>query len=82
MSDDAIHAELANFVEALVEDEDLRAWFESLEELGPQQRHGAFSQIAAQMRAAGEHPDLIRATELLAEESIYQGVRKTLSEVA
>ncbi|MDB6154858.1 MAG: hypothetical protein JWL90_3311 [Chthoniobacteraceae bacterium] len=82
MSSDSIHAELAKFVEALAEDEDLRAWFESLAELGPHQRGEAFRKIALQMRAAGEHPELIQATELLAEETIYQGVRRTLAEAA
>ncbi len=71
--------ELLQFVEVLLEDEDLRAWFESLEGMPALQRSEEFAKITARMRAAGEHPELIQATALLAEEKIYQGVHATVS---
>jgi hypothetical protein len=72
--------ELVTFVEVLGEDEDLRAWFESFADAPHWQRAEEFRKLAARMHAAGEHPDLVRATVLLAEPEVYGAVRKTLAE--
>ncbi|MES2568997.1 MAG: hypothetical protein V4710_02960 [Verrucomicrobiota bacterium] len=79
MKDEPVHAQLLKFVEALLEDGELRAWFESFEPLAPEERGETFLRIAARMQAAGEHPELIEATSLLAREENYEGVRRTIS---
>ena len=72
--------ELTKFIAVLVEDEELRAWFESFESMPETLRGAEFVGLAGRMRAAGEDAELVRATALLAEPEIYEGVRRTLRE--
>lgn len=67
------------FVEVLGEDEDLRAWFDSFVDAPHWQRAEEFRKLAARMHAAGEHPDLVRTTALLAEPGIYEAVNAALA---
>lgn len=68
------------FVQVLGEDEDLRAWFDSFAGAPQWRRAEEFRQLAARMQTAGEHPDLIRATVLLAEPEVYSAVQAALGE--
>lgn len=79
MSASGIPDELVTFVEVLGEDQDLRAWFESFADTPHWQRAEEFRKLATRMQAAGEHPDLIRATALLAEPEIYGAVNAALA---
>jgi hypothetical protein len=74
VSEPAIPEELITFVQVLQEDGDLRAWFESFAEMPEWQRADEFRRLAARMQSGGEHPDLIRATALLAEPQVYAAV--------
>ena len=78
MSTGAVREELLRFVEVLLEDDDLRAWFESLEGVPAARRGAEFSRMASRMQAAGEHIELIQATALLAENEVYQAVWLTV----
>ena len=77
-----IREELTRFVAVLVEDTQLRAWFESFTDVSPGQRQAEFTSMAADMRAAGEDPELIRATALLAHGDVFEAVRQTLREIS
>ena len=68
------------FVQVLGEDEDLRAWFHSFADAPQWRRAEEFRKLAARMQAAGEHPDLIRTTALLAEPEVYSAVSAALEE--
>ncbi len=70
--------ELVTFVQVLVDDPELRAWFESYQETPDQQRTVEFRNIAARMHAAGETEELVRATALLAEPDVYRAVQMAL----
>jgi hypothetical protein len=82
VSGSAVPEELAKLVQVLAEDGDLRAWFDSLAGTPDDMRSEELREIAARMKAAGEHPELIQATALLAEPHIYQAVRLTLGQAA
>jgi hypothetical protein len=73
-----IPEELVRFVQVLVEDDDLRAWFESFRETPGAQREVAFLGLAARMHAAGEAPELIAATALLAKAEVFHAAEAAL----
>ena len=72
---------LVTFVQVLAEDDDLRAWFESFRETPDAVREAEFLAIAAKMQAAGEAPELIVATALLAKAEVYRAAEAALREV-
>jgi hypothetical protein len=78
MSDPTSWEEMNKFVQGLVDDADLEAWFESFEGLDEAARCSEFLGLAQRMEAAGEHPELIRTTLRLAEPGVYSSVRETL----
>ncbi len=78
-ADGAVPEELVTFVQALAEDDDLRAWFESLAATPEAARVQELRGIAAKMQAAGEHADLVRATALLADPRFYRAVQAALA---
>jgi hypothetical protein len=65
---------------ALVETQQLRAWFYALERFPASLRQTAFSQMAAHMRNAGEDPTFADAVASLANPNIYQSVLETVRE--
>jgi hypothetical protein len=71
---------VVNLAHALVETLHLRAWFYALERLPASFRETAFSEMAAQMRAAGEDPKLADAVASLANPKMYQSVLETVRE--
>jgi hypothetical protein len=71
---------VVNLAHALVETHHLRAWFYALERLPISFRETAFSDMAAQMRAAGEDPRLADAVASLANPKMYQSVLETVRE--
>jgi len=72
--------EMVNLAHALIETKDLRAWFYALERLPISVRQTAFSEMAAQMRRAGEDSELANAVASLANPKIYQSVLETVRE--
>ena len=80
MTGDAVRDEFVRFLQVLLEDADLRAWFVALDRIPDAARHAEFVRIAGEMRDAGEHPELIHATALLAQPGIYRAVRQTLDD--
>ena len=70
--------ELVTFVQVLAEDDDLRAWFESFQDTPDAMREGEFRGLAARMQVAGETPELIQATALLAKPEIYRAAQAAL----
>jgi hypothetical protein len=78
MSDPTGCEEMDKFVQGLVDDADLQAWFESFEGVDESARCSDFLLLVQRMEAAGEHPELIRATSRLAEPGVYSSVRETL----
>lgn len=75
-----IPEELVTFVQVLTEDEDLRAWFESFADTPDEAREAAFREIAGKMHAAGEAPELIAATALLAKREVFHAAQVALRE--
>jgi len=71
---------MANLAHALVETQHLRAWFYTFERLPISFRETAFSEMAAQMREAGEDAMLADAVASLANPKIYQTVLATIRE--
>ncbi|MEO7319395.1 MAG: hypothetical protein ABIZ56_10440 [Chthoniobacteraceae bacterium] len=70
--------ELVTFVQVLVEDDDLRAWFESFQAASDGEREAEFRTIAAKMQAAGEEPGLIASTSLLAKPEVFRAAQVAL----
>ena len=77
----AVPDELVTFVQVLADDDDLRAWFESFSDTPEGRREVEFRGLAARMHAAGEAPEVIAATALLADPEIYRAARAALSEL-
>ena len=71
---------VVNLAHALVETQHLRAWFYALERLPSAFRETAFSEMATQMRGAGEDPELADAVAALANPKMYQSVLETVRE--
>jgi len=71
---------VVNLAHALVETRHLRAWFYALERLPASFRETAFSEMAAQMRTAGEDPRFADAVASLANPKMYQSVLETVRE--
>jgi hypothetical protein len=71
---------VVNLAHALVETQHLRAWFYALERLPISFREAAFSEMAAQMRSAGEDPVLADAVASLTNPRMYQSVLETVRE--
>ena len=71
---------MVNLAHALVETQHLRAWFYALERLPVSFRETAFSEMAAQMRNAGEEPRLADAVASLANPKMYQSVLEAVRE--
>ena len=75
-----IPGELVTVVQVLAEDDDLRAWFESFRATPDAEREAKFRALAAKMQAAGEAPELIAATALLAKTEVYLAAEVALRE--
>jgi hypothetical protein len=71
---------IVNLAHAFVETQHLRAWFYALERLPASFRKAAFSDMAVQMRSAGEDPKLADAVASLANPKMYQSVLETVRE--
>ena len=71
---------MVKLAHALVEAPHLRLWFYSLEQLSGALRNAAFSEMAAQMRDAGEDADLSSAVALLARPKMYETVLAAVRE--
>ena len=71
---------MANLAHAFVETRHLQAWFYALERLPVSLRESTFREMAAQMRQAGEDPQLADAVASLANPKMYQSVLETVRE--
>jgi hypothetical protein len=69
---------VADVAHALVETQQLRAWFYALERLPASLREMAFFHMAAHMRSAGEDPAFADAVASLANPKVYQSVLETV----
>ena len=69
-------------LQALLEDEDLHEWYRSLGEWPEEQRCAEFARVATRMEHAGEHPELVRATALLASPEVERGFRLAFEEAS
>jgi hypothetical protein len=80
MQDAEVPEGVVNLAHAFIEAEHLRAWFYALERLPASVRETAFSEMAAQMRNAGEDPRLAEAVASLSNPKTYQNVLETVRE--
>jgi hypothetical protein len=71
---------MVKLAHALVETGQLRAWFYALETLPESLRKIALSEMAAQMRAAGEDSDLTEAIAALSRREIYDAMLAAVRE--
>ena len=71
---------MVNLAQALVETPHLRAWFFSFEDLPESFRRAAFSEMAAEMRDAGEDIGLSDAIAALIHPQIYAAVLAAVRE--
>ena len=71
---------MVSLAHILVETEHVRAWFYALERLPVSFREAAFSEMAAQMRKAGEDSRLADTVASLANAKMYQAVLDTVRE--
>ena len=72
---------VTHFVQALVVDDELREWFESLAEFPEADRATEFLQMATRIRESGEHEEIAHATALLATPGVYESVREAMLEL-
>ena len=80
MNESQIPEGMVRLAHALVEDASLRSWFLALEALPNSIRRIAFSEMADQMTAGREEPELISALSALARPEIYAAVRDAVRE--
>jgi hypothetical protein len=73
-----VSEEMVNLTQAVIETQQLRAWFYVLERLPVSVRETTFSEMAAEMRHAGEDSGLADAVASLANPKIYQSVLETI----
>ncbi len=71
---------MVKLTHALVETARLRSWFYALEKLPKALRKKSFSQMAAQMRAAGEDTDLTEAVAALSRPKVYETILEAVHE--
>ena len=71
---------MVKLAHALVETAHLRTWFYGLEKLPKALRNKSFSEMAAQMCAAGEDTDLTDAVAALSRSKIYQTILEVVRE--
>ncbi len=69
-------------MQALVEDEDLRLWFDSLADVSPRERAAELWAVAGRIRSKSDHPELAHATQLIAAPGMYEAVRRAVEELA
>jgi hypothetical protein len=74
----SVSDELVTFVEVLVDDVRLRSWFLGLEALPTSVRAAEFRRMAERMNAEGEPQNVLRITNLLAQDEMYRAVLLTL----
>jgi hypothetical protein len=72
---------LVAIVQALVADEDLALWFESLGDASAAARSVEFREMCARMQAGGSDPELSLAVGLLATPGAYEGVLAAFHEL-
>jgi hypothetical protein len=75
-----VSEEMVNLTQAVIETQQLRAWFYVLERLPVSVRETTFSEMAAELRHAGEDSGLADAVASLANPKIYRGVLETIRE--
>jgi hypothetical protein len=80
MPDSEVPEGMVKLAHALVETSHLRSWFYALEKLPKAVRKKSFSEMAAQMRAAGEDADLTEAVVALSRPKIYETVLEAVRE--
>jgi hypothetical protein len=80
MAKPKVPEKMVDVAHALVETQQLRAWFYALERLPLSLRETAFSHMAAHMRSAGEDATFADAVASLANPKIYQTVLETVRE--
>jgi hypothetical protein len=78
----AVREELIKVLEVLLDDDDLHDWYRSLGELPEERRSSEFATVAARMKRAGEHPELVQATALLALPEVERAFRLTFEEAS
>ena len=74
--------EMVNLTQAVIETQQLRAWFYALKRLPASVRETTFSEMAAEMRRASDASGLADAVASLAIPKIYQSVLETIRERA
>lgn len=72
---------LVRITQALVADEDLALWFETVMEADPHVREAEFRQMAKRMKAADADADLTHAVGLLAVPGVSDGVLAAFREL-
>jgi hypothetical protein len=70
--------EMVNLTQAVIETQQLRAWFYALERLPASVRETTFSEMAAELRRASDDSGLADAVASLAITKIYQSVLETI----
>jgi hypothetical protein len=69
---------LVRFAQVLVEDDDLRLWFDRLADVPPGVRAAEFKSMAARMQEADYPAELTHATALLAAPGMYEALKEAV----
>lgn len=78
MQHNDIPEELVRFIQVLSEENNLKAWFLSLENLPDNVRSSELERMAIKMKSNNEDPPLISLVESLINKSIYDAILKTV----
>jgi hypothetical protein len=73
---------LVRFAQVLVEDEDLRLWFDNLAEVSPRTRAAEFKNMALRMQNHDYPEELAHATALLAAPGMYEALKEAVDELS
>lgn len=82
MSEDQSMEKLTSLVQVLSDDEDLWDWFLSLQNIPDNLKYSKISQMAIQMKNAGESQSDIAMIESLTDLRIYAGVHQAVLDLS
>ena len=81
MNAEDLEEQVEKVIYAFAEDHGLHSWFRAYSDLPPADRDRELERLGAEMRTARKPHELIRATELLRDPKLFQGIAAVIEEL-
>ncbi|QNN22800.1 hypothetical protein HED60_11150 [Planctomycetales bacterium ZRK34] len=72
----------SDFIAAVAEDQTLREWLLTLQDKSDDERAVQIARVAKRMREAGEDEQMIQVIESMRHQRIYEGILRTVGDIA